>query len=361
MKRLTFLVVILLCASPASALEVVRQRNQATVICFPISYTNTSGFVSGAAGLDSEYTYWDDGAGPGDFQDLTNEAYEIGSSGWHCVTITQDEINHEYIAIEVNTSTPNADSPVPVLIRTQVADPQYAASTSSGYSFTVDGEGGNVYADMREVEGADASDTIIGADGDTLESLSDQMDGMMPNTEDGSSFTSIPWNAAWDAEVESEVDDSIGGGTGTALTAIPWNAAWDAEVESEVDDSIGGGTGTALTAIPWNAAWSAESIGIDLDNVSGTLDAAEIGVGAIGASELGSDAVDEIHDEIMTGTLSHRDCQILQTSALVGETAAAAAGANTEVTFETAGAETVAITATVDASGQRLTVTTDPS
>jgi len=332
MKRLTFLVVILLCASPASALEVVRQRNQATVICFPISYTNTSGFVSGAAGLDSEYTYWDDGAGPGDFQDLTNEAYEIGSSGWHCVTITQDEINHEYIAIEVNTSTPNADSPVPVLIRTQVADPQYAASTSSGYSFTVDGEGGNVYADMREVEGADASDTIIGADGDTLESLSDQMDGMMPNTEDGSSFTSIPWNAAWDAEVESEVDDSIGGGTGTALTAIPWNAAW-----------------------------SAESIGIDLDNVSGTLDAAEIGVGAIGASELGSDAVDEIHDEIMTGTLSHRDCQILQTSALVGETAAAAAGANTEVTFETAGAETVAITATVDASGQRLTVTTDPS
>jgi hypothetical protein len=68
----------------------------------------------------------------------------------------------------------------------------------------------------------------------------------------------LSWNPAWDAEVESEVDDSIGAGTGTSLTAIPWNAAWDAEVESEVDDSIGGGTGTALTSIPWNASWDAE-------------------------------------------------------------------------------------------------------
>ena len=60
------------------------------------------------------------------------------------------------------------------------------------------------------------------------------------------------------AEVEAEVDDSIGGGTGTAMTAVPWNASWDAEVESEVDDSVGGGTGTALTAVPWNASWDAE-------------------------------------------------------------------------------------------------------
>lgn len=40
------------------------------------------------------------------------------------------------------------------------------------------------------------------------------------------------------AEIESEVDDALGGGTGTALTAIPWNSAWDTEVESEVTDSL---------------------------------------------------------------------------------------------------------------------------
>jgi hypothetical protein len=40
------------------------------------------------------------------------------------------------------------------------------------------------------------------------------------------------------AQVEAEVDDALGSGTGTALTAIPWNAAWDAEVQSEVQDAI---------------------------------------------------------------------------------------------------------------------------
>src|SRR3990167_6510999 len=40
------------------------------------------------------------------------------------------------------------------------------------------------------------------------------------------------------AQVETEVDDALGGGTGTALTAIPWNAAWDAEVQSEAEDAL---------------------------------------------------------------------------------------------------------------------------
>jgi len=33
--------------------------------------------------------------------------------------------------------------------------------------------------------------------------------GFMADTEDGSSFTAIPWNAAWDAEVQSECADAI--------------------------------------------------------------------------------------------------------------------------------------------------------
>jgi len=54
----------------------------------------------------------------------------------------------------------------------------------------------------------------------------------------GAGLTAVPWNASWDAEVESEVDDALGAGTGTALTAIPWNATWDAEVESETLDAL---------------------------------------------------------------------------------------------------------------------------
>lgn len=74
----------------------------------------------------------------------------------------------------------------------------------------------------------------------------------------GAGLSAVPWNASWDAEVESEVDDSIGGGTGTALTAIPWNASWDAEVQSEAADAINADTGDSFTAIPWNASWDAE-------------------------------------------------------------------------------------------------------
>jgi len=192
----------------------------------------------------------------------------------------------------------------------------------------------------------------------------------MLDTEDGSSFTAIPWNASWDTEVQSEVQDAIeannldhlcktatgsadmtaevvdnsilsriiangdtsafdpstdglqplrdhvgdgtnlteAGGTGDHLTAIPWNASWDAEVQSECTDALNvydpptktemdsafteikgatwdsltdtlehirnkqtdietdtqdlqtqiGTAGDGLTGVPWNAAWDAE-------------------------------------------------------------------------------------------------------
>src|SRR3990167_6260548 len=78
----------------------------------------------------------------------------------------------------------------------------------------------------------DAAGTHIAADIIAIEAQTDDI-GIA-----GAGLTGIPWNAAWDAEVESEVDDALGAGTGTSLTAIPWNAAWDAEVQSEVDDAL---------------------------------------------------------------------------------------------------------------------------
>lgn len=48
----------------------------------------------------------------------------------------------------------------------------------------------------------------------------------------------VAHSTAAKAEIEAEVDDALGGGTGTALSAIPWNAAWDAEVQSECTDAL---------------------------------------------------------------------------------------------------------------------------
>lgn len=105
----------------------------------------------------------------------------------------------------------------------------------------------------------------------------------------GTGLIAIPWNSAWDVEVQSEVADALAsydppthteliaeidavqadvatrasqtslntvddfldteiaaiktvtdaiGATGTGLSAIPWNAAWDTEVQSEVADAL---------------------------------------------------------------------------------------------------------------------------
>lgn len=97
----------------------------------------------------------------------------------------------------------------------------------------------------RSLTELDEDNTTIDLDGSTVGTVT-TLTGHTPQTGDsyariganGASLSAIPWNSAWDAEVESEVDDSLGGGTGTALTAIPWNASWDAEVQSECTDAL---------------------------------------------------------------------------------------------------------------------------
>ena len=123
-------------------------------------------------------------------------------------------------------------------------------------------------------------------------------DGLTEAGATGNHLSAIPWNAAWDAEVQSEVNDALvalrldhlvavadaddvvdnsiiarladsgatadwsayvqttdslralrdhiadgsnlteAGATGNHLSAIPWNASWDAEVQSEVNDAL---------------------------------------------------------------------------------------------------------------------------
>jgi len=92
----------------------------------------------------------------------------------------------------------------------------------------------------------DTGTTLDGIVDDILEDTGTTLDGIVDDIlEDtgeigssGAGLSAVPWNSDWDAEVESEVDDSIGGGTGTALTAVPWNSDWDSEVQSEVADEI---------------------------------------------------------------------------------------------------------------------------
>jgi hypothetical protein len=102
----------------------------------------------------------------------------------------------------------------------------------------------------------------------------------------------MAWNASWDAEIESEATDALNaydsptnaemeartiaaasyatasalsslvttvGVAGAGLTAVPWNASWDAEVQSEVQDAL---DGTIADSIPADGTRPSVSSGI---------------------------------------------------------------------------------------------------
>src|SRR5262245_63749096 len=78
------------------------RKNTAWRATFVIYDTNGDPVV-GAAGLDSEISK-DGGA----FADCTNEATQIGSSGWYTLDFTAGEMNADCCAIQVKTSTVGA-------------------------------------------------------------------------------------------------------------------------------------------------------------------------------------------------------------------------------------------------------------
>lgn len=87
-----------------------------------------------------------------------------------------------------------------------------------------------------------------GADADTLETLSDQIDAAALETTAQSILTDT-------AEIGlAGAGLTEAGGTGDQLTAVPWNAAWDAEVQSEVQDAVEANHLDHLLAVTYDPA-----------------------------------------------------------------------------------------------------------
>ncbi len=108
-------------------MELLRQKNVATHITFPL--LNTSGIpATGAGGLDSEIDVFSDGSNPDGFTDCTNEATEIGSSGIYYLSLTQAEMNNDYLYITTKSSDTNVLNQH-VLVRTMTGDPLLVATS----------------------------------------------------------------------------------------------------------------------------------------------------------------------------------------------------------------------------------------
>lgn len=87
--------------------------------------------------------------------------------------------------------------------------------------------------DTVELNGTAQTANDIGQDINDI--LADTAD-MQPKLGTPSNFGSGATLAANLTDIEAQTDDI--GAAGTGLTAVPWNAAWDAEVQSEVQDAI---------------------------------------------------------------------------------------------------------------------------
>lgn len=109
MKRVFLIALITLAfvAVPAHAITEQRTKNVATYVTFPI-YKNDGTLISGAAGLDTECDFYADGTAPNGFADATNEATEIGSTGFYYLSLSQSEMNNDIIVCQVKSSTTGA-------------------------------------------------------------------------------------------------------------------------------------------------------------------------------------------------------------------------------------------------------------
>jgi hypothetical protein len=189
------------------------------------------------------------------------------------------------------------------------------------------GSGATIGANLVDIEGQTDDIGVAGA-GLTVLATAANLSTLASRVGSPSNLGSGASVAANLVDIEAQTDDI--GVAGAGLTAIVWNAAWDAEVQSEVQDALEAnnldhvaGTATGIPAIPagtyldqmmddgtatfdrtTDSLQAIKDGGLSLAAgaissatfASGAITADAIAADAIGASELAADAVAEIAD-----------------------------------------------------------------
>lgn len=226
-KILAFVLAIALLAPNAMALEIVRQKNVASYVVFPIM-KNDGTLISGAAGLDSEIDTWTNAAAPDGFTDCTNEATEIGSTGQYYLSLSQAECNVDYAIIQTKSSTTGAVTQT-ILIRFTAGNPANMATTDDGGTINVTG---GAIDTVTTTTTATTTTTLTNAPGDSsgvttlLSRLSATRAGYLDNL-NGLTLAGIA-DATWDEAISGHLGS---GSTGAALNAAgsagdPWSTSY---------------------------------------------------------------------------------------------------------------------------------------
>ncbi len=283
MKKLLITLLVLVLTANCFALELERQKNVATYISFPLVDTDGN-FETGESGSgDSEIDTFSDGAAPDGWTDCTNEITENGTSGWYSLSLTQAEMNADYIQIQIKSAGAMTQG---ILIRTTIGDPLNYATTDDGGTINVTGgkidevstltnhtaQTGDTYAlanngtygfaalealvDDIGVAGAGLTNinlpnqtmditgslsgsvgSVSGAVGSVAGNVDGSVGSLSGHTNQTGDTYALANNGTYGfSALEGLVDDI--GAAGAGLSAIPWNANWDTEVQSEVADAI---------------------------------------------------------------------------------------------------------------------------
>jgi hypothetical protein len=139
-------------------MELSRAKNVATYVTFPLK-KNDGTLLIGAAGLDSEIDAWADGSAPNGFTDCTNEATEIGSNGIYYLSLSQTEMNNDYIVLLIKSSSTGA-IPQVILINTKARSTALSIDDLDNLQGNIDGSIGEVNSALQYFEAEILSPTL---------------------------------------------------------------------------------------------------------------------------------------------------------------------------------------------------------
>ncbi len=229
----------------------IPRKNTAFRVYFPI-FDADGDLVTGATGLDSEVSI--DGAA---FSDCTNEATEIGSTGLYYLDLTSSEMNGDAVVVQVKTSSSGAKTTPLIFYPEEVGDVRVNVEQFGGSNGTF--SGGRPEVNTTHWGGTAVASAVVNANAiqisgdstaaDNCESFFDGTgyagtNNVIPTVTTLTNLPAITANwltaAGTAADFGTEVGAAVASalGTGSGFTAIPWNASWDAEVQSEVEDAI---------------------------------------------------------------------------------------------------------------------------
>lgn len=184
--------------------------------------------------------------------DLPDAACAVGVP-FVTVSIEFDGIIEETVLVNlgapVNMTMISDDATAAANLELATDGGSYNVGGGAVVAASVTGAVGSVTGVVGSVTG-DVGGNVVGSVGSVT--------GHTPQTGDSFARLGAPAGASIAADIaaiEAQTDDI--GAAGAGLTAVPWNAAWDAEVQSEVQDAIEAnnldhvaGTATGIPAIP---------------------------------------------------------------------------------------------------------------